>query len=340
MRTLFQKLGKCIQSKEDTVLVSIIASEGSAPRGAGAHMLVGADGRICGTVGGGAIEGKCIDMAKKILHDRISYSATFSLNDIRDEELGMVCGGAVRIFFQYLSYEEENVKDVVKAAKRLFEQGKSTWLVLNLTDGTMSLCCETHIFGNAVPKELTNYMGKRPQIAELSGKQFYTEWMIRNGRVYLFGGGHVAQALVPVLYSVDFRCVVVEDREEFCDPYLFPKAEGIRLMQPPQWRRELPIGEEDYICIMTRGHKNDLECQVFALETDACYIGVIGSRRKIAVTQAKLKERGFSEEDLKRITTPIGLEIGAETPAEIAVSIAAQLIAHRAARMQMVNPDK
>ena len=150
------------------------------------------------------------------------------------------------------------------------------------------------------------------------------------GIVYVFGGGHVAQALVPVLASADFACVVVEDRPEFADPALFSQAQDVRLIPVERLGEELDIREEDYICVMTRGHANDTECEAFALTTDARYIGVIGSRRKIAVVNERLLARGFAQADLDRVHTPIGLPIGAQTPAEIAISIAAEMIKVRA----------
>jgi len=150
------------------------------------------------------------------------------------------------------------------------------------------------------------------------------------GRVYIFGGGHVAQALVPALAAVEFRCVVLEDREDFCRPELFPGVEETRLIQNDDPAAYQNITADDYVAVMTRGHKDDLTVQAQALKTPARYIGVIGSRRKTAAVFAKLREMGYTDADLARITTPIGLDIKAETPAEIAVSIAAQLIMLRA----------
>ena len=150
------------------------------------------------------------------------------------------------------------------------------------------------------------------------------------GKVYIFGGGRVAQALVPALAAIDFRCVVLEDREDFCRPELFPGVEETRLIQNDDPAAYGDITAEDYIAVMTRGHKDDLTVQARALRTPARYIGVIGSRRKTAAVFAKLREMGYTDADLARITTPIGLDIRAETPAEIAVSIAAQLIQIRA----------
>lgn len=150
------------------------------------------------------------------------------------------------------------------------------------------------------------------------------------GRVFIFGGGHVAQALVPALAAVDFRCVVLEDREDFCRPELFPGVEETRLIQNDDPAAYQDITAEDCVAVMTRGHKDDLTVQAHVLKTPAKYIGVIGSRKKTAAVFARLKEMGYADADLARITTPIGLDIKAETPAEIAVSIAAQLIQERA----------
>lgn len=156
--------------------------------------------------------------------------------------------------------------------------------------------------------------------------------LVEAGRVFIFGGGHVAQALVPALAAVDFRCAVLEDRADFCLRELFPGAEEVRHIDMARALEEVPITSEDYVVIMTRGHRDDLLLQEQVLRTPARYIGVIGSRRKKAALFAQLRERGFTDADLERITTPIGLSIGAETPAEIAVSIAAQLIQVRASQ--------
>ena len=147
---------------------------------------------------------------------------------------------------------------------------------------------------------------------------------------HIGGDGIVAQALVPILTSVDFSCVILENREEFCRPELFPGAEDVRMIENWHLGDYVSIGEEDYVCVMTRGHKDDTIVQEQILRTPAAYIGVIGSRRKKASVFRVLKEDGFTDRDLERITTPIGLEIGAETPAEIAISIAAQMIEVRA----------
>lgn len=160
----------------------------------------------------------------------------------------------------------------------------------------------------------------------------YEEQRRKDGRVFVFGGGHVSQQLVPTLARCDFRCIVIEDRPEFTRPELFEnKAEEIRLIDMDNVVDLVPeITPDDFVCVMTRGHKDDYLVQAQMLKSKACYIGVIGSRHKVAGVNARLREDGFTENDLARITTPIGLNIAAETPAEIAVSVAAQMIEVRA----------
>ena len=155
----------------------------------------------------------------------------------------------------------------------------------------------------------------------------YREEIVSPEKVFIFGGGHVAQQLVPILARCDFNCVVIEDRKEYAVPDIFENKCDIILVEEGMISQNIPnITENDYVCIMTRGHKDDYMIQTEVLKTKARYIGVIGSRRKVAAVREKLLSDGFRENDINRITSPIGIDIKSETPAEIAVSIAAQLI--------------
>jgi len=330
MQKLFQSLHTAIENGHNVVLVSIIASSGSTPRGAGAHMLVSAQGRFYGTIGGGSVEYRAICMAADVLACKKSRTQSFTLEQNEVQDLGMICGGEVTVFFQFLAAACPAVTALAEAVEQCFVGEQLCWLVMELSSSaTPSLVCETQVSDSSLPPAVITALSPHPQIITVNGISYYTEQLFHPGRVYIFGGGHVAQALVPVLSSVDFRCVIIEDRPEFCQPELFPGAEDVRLLRQDEWD-QLPIKPWDDICIMTRGHKNDTDCQAFALTTPARYIGVIGSRRKIAAVNAQLQKRGFSQQDLARITTPIGLPILAETPNEIAISIAAQLIHIRA----------
>jgi len=154
------------------------------------------------------------------------------------------------------------------------------------------------------------------------------------GFVYIFGGGHIAQELVPLLTHLNFRCVVFDDREDFSRPELFPGAEKIILGDFEHIEKSITLTERDFAVIVTRGHEWDCEAWAFALDSPASYIGVIGSKTKHEFVKARLRERGFDDAAIvaSRVHAPIGINIKSETPAEIAVSIAAELISVRAQR--------
>lgn len=272
MKEVFECLERTLSAGEDAVLVTILESHGSTPRGAGARMAVTSRGRQAGTVGGGRLEYACEQTAMEALQTCISREEAFRLNPDGEDELDMLCGGEARVEFRYLPADDTSLRWVREEGER----------------------------------------------------------SAASGRVYIFGGGHVAQKLVPALAAVEFRCVVLEDRAEFARPELFPQAEEVRRIDYARVSEEVPLTGEDYVVIMTRGHKDDLLIQSQAMRSPARYIGVIGSREKTAAVTAALREMGFAEEDFHRVHAPIGLPIRSETPAEIAVSVTAQLILVRA----------
>ena len=336
MRNLFHLLGETLQNGKDAVLVGIVASSGSTPRGAGAYMLVTEQGRVYGTIGGGAVEYRSEQMAAEVLSQRRSRLEFFRLekNDVLD--LGMICGGDVHVYFRYIPAADAATLTLCQQIETLFARGEQSWLISDVTPGADAAFSvygkKSGLLGAPVPAEVISQLSSHDGPITVNEHTYFCETLVRAGKVYIFGGGHVAQALVPALAAVDFRCVVLEDRPEFCEVSLFPGVEETRLIDNSRVLDFVDIQESDYVAVMTRGHSFDLEIQAQVLKTPARYIGVIGSRKKIAKVFAALREYGFTDTDLARITTPIGLDIGAETPAEIAVSITAQLIAVRAGR--------
>lgn len=337
MKAVFQAILAHQEQSLCCMLVSAVGGEGSAPRKSQSHMLVNESGYVCGTVGGGAVEGNSIVYAKELLARRESGLKTFELYEHAAEDIGMICGGRVNVHFKWIAPDDQAMHGIAYAAVSALDSGSNAWLLINLESHACFIHDGEKRCDHGFPEECFSILTPEAGCFLLDGQLIYTEQLSYCERVYVFGGGHVAQALVPMLAAVDFRCIVVEDREEFCRKSLFPDAQDVLLLQEHEWKMMLPIGENDCICIMTRGHANDLSCQAFALTTPASYIGVIGSRRKVAAVNAQLRKMGFDETQIARITTPIGLDIGAVTPAEIAVSITAQMIAHRASRRRNVK---
>lgn len=335
MKYLFEEIKRLSAIGEPAVMAVIVAEHGSVPRGAGARMLVRKDGTAMGTIGGGIVEYQAVQMALELLQEKQSCLRRFSLTREEAAGVGMVCGGNVMVYFQYIDGERKNLTGFCDQVLTVCEKNEDSWLITDLTretDWTMELYRKGGIRGEIGQKLEDVCFGSKAVMVEKENGCYYVEPLRQAGKVYVFGGGHVAQELVPMLSHLDFHCVVYDDREEFANCEMFPQAEEIRVGTFDHIFDSWEIGEKDFIVVMTRGHQYDYLVQKQALKTNAGYIGVMGSRNKIRVVTEKLLEDGFSEEQIRRCHMPIGLAIQAETPAEIAVSIAGQLIQIRAER--------
>ena len=159
------------------------------------------------------------------------------------------------------------------------------------------------------------------------GITIYIEKISQRHSLYVFGAGHVARPIVEIAAMVDFRTAVLDDRDQFANRTAFPTADEVIVLKNFDRALDgLQIIDESFVVIVTRGHNFDQRVLEQVLATPAAYIGMIGSRTKVANCFRSLKEKGFDDDQLARVHAPIGLEIGSETPAEIAVSIVAQLI--------------
>ena len=349
MKTLFTELRQLLEQGEEAVLVTIIASSGSTPRGTGSRMLVREDGSIEGTVGGGAVEYQAIQAALKAMEDKASFAKGFTLTRNQVADIGMVCGGNVVVYFQYIRPGDQGLTGFCGQVLDALSKDEDSWLILDITDET---CWQMGLYspslglsgikglGQLLEGEL---FGSNALQKEVDGRTFYIEPLVQAGTVYIFGGGHVAQELVPVLAHVGFRCVVMDDREAFANPQgflqelpnreVFPQAAGTIVGNLEEIGSYIDVRPCDYVCVMTRGHQFDYYVQKQAMALHPYYIGIMGSRNKIRVVTDKLLADGFSLEEIQKCHMPIGTDIGAETPAEIAISIAGELIARRAERM-------
>lgn len=338
MKTLFGELLTALEQEQAAVLVTIIASSGSTPRGTGSRMLVKEDTSFIGTVGGGAVEYQSQCTALTALKEKTSCVTRYILTKNQVADIGMACGGNVVVYFQYIKSGDPQMKALCRQVLEALDRDEDSWLIMDVTEETvwsMGLYSRSAGMEGGLGAEAS---GLIPQLknkaaqAEAGGRKYYCEPLVQSGKVYIFGGGHVAQELVPVLNHVGFRCVVYDDREEFANPRVFPQAWETIVGNLEDVSGRITVRPQDYVCIMTRGHLFDYYVQKQMLIAKPCYIGVIGSRNKIHVITGKLLADGFTKEEIEFCHMPIGTSIGAETPEEIAISIAGELISIRAGR--------
>lgn len=338
MKKLFTVLLRELDAGRAAVLCGIVASHGSTPRGAGAKMLVLEDGSALGTIGGGAVEYRSAELARKLLGEKRSRFETYRLSAGEIADIGMICGGDVKVYFQYFTPENAAVKATIRHILVLLDRPKDSWLVTAIgedgwTMGTFGTA--DGLLGLEVPAErLKPLLCSRGTLDE-GRPTLFTEPLTKAGTVYLFGAGHVARELAHILAMTDFRVVVWDQRPEAASRTFFPEAAALHCGPFRGALENLDkITAGDYVVIMTPGHQADYEVLAQALRTPAKYIGCIGSKKKIAATRERLLADGFSGEEIDRVHAPIGLPIGGETPAEVAVSVAAQLIACRSGKLE------
>ena len=296
MKELFETARKSMEKKQDLVFVTTISSSGSSPRGAGSKMLVLENGTSYGTIGGGNVEYVSIQHAREVLKQKQSCTRGFALHPDQVADLGMICGGDVVIFFQYISWENQDFYDLCTRILKSWDKNENTWLIFDITEETVwkaGLYEEQEGLTGLGISDPSPLLQTKAVQKVLDGRKYYCEPLVQKGRVYIFGGGHVAQALVPVLARLEFRCVVFDDREAFSNPQVFPEAEQCILGDFNRISDYLSIQPQDYVCIMSRGHQYDYLIQKQILTTPAYYIGVMGSRKKKEVIRQKLLADGF-----------------------------------------------
>jgi xanthine dehydrogenase accessory factor len=344
MKDLLLNVKKSITLGEDLVLAVIVSASGSTPRGPGAMMLIGGEGRIWGTIGGAVAEHLAIEEGKKLLEEKHSALRTYLLHPSETADIGAKCGGEISVFFLYLDSAESRIPAIMEAGIASFSAMSPCWLAFSLEEKNPSLGILGEegiiVWLGEEPEEPSNLNMPRPGQEKQGKKTWFSQALVPDGFVYIFGGGHVAQELAPILSHLNFRCVVFDDREEFTRPELFPDDCHIIRGDFENIGASLSLTEKDYAVVVTRGHAFDFQAEAFALRSKALYIGVIGSGAKHAFVRDRLEAAGFRPEELDspRVHAPIGINIQSKTPAEVAVSIAGELILTRSKREENVAP--
>lgn len=328
MRNIFEKLLEQIERNADSMLVTLIAHSGSVPRGMGSQMLLTAEGRAEGTIGGGIGERAMSALGEKMLREKRCGVHQYVLHGRAGESIGAVCGGDITAYFQYVAAGDPAWKRVSEQLLACIRERRGGWLVLNLDGGAPALLDgEGNLLCGALAQEeiaaLCRPAGVRTQTRFAMPVQI-------GERAVIFGAGHCAQALAPVLSSVGFRVTVYDDRPEIARAEFFPQAERVVCAPYDRIAENLPLEAGDYIVVMSSNHSGDLCIQEQVLRADHAYVGMLGSRHKRAFVYKKLMEAGIPQEMIDRVHTPVGLAIRAVTPAEIAVSIAGEMIMIRA----------
>ena len=306
------------------MLATIVERYGSAPRGVGTSMLLSASGEQTGTLGGGSLEARAREDAQVLLASRQSAIKPYQ---IHVDDQNVFSGGVKVLFRPFFGKAGLSLCDHIKS---VLERQEAAYLVCELSNqgATYSEVLPAREllirFGLSCPPEQVLVTQSEPR--------YLIEPFLPAPRVILFGGGHVARCMAAQLNLLEARVWVVEDREEFAKAQFFPAAERVIHADYASAVEILRLTRRDHAIVMSRGHETDEQILRWLLRGEIDYVGCIGSKKKIALLREKLLADGVTGEQLERLHAPIGLRIGAETPAEIAVSVAAEWIQHCACK--------
>ena len=342
MVNIFDELARLLTDGKKAILARIIRQVGSAPRSLGAKCLILEDGSVVGSIGGGCLELQVMEAAKIMFQEGKTRILNYQMVGKELVQSEMLCGGIVDVLLEPLFPDDPMTKQVFQKANELVHEGKTGKLltlvaddmeynrhtrVVMESDGTVTGDFEADSNVDVSSKETWSKANKPSMIEAREGAgAVFVEPIEPDTVLYLFGAGHISTFVAPLAKMIGFRVCVMDDREQFANSTRFPNADELIVCPFHEAFNRISINASSYIAIITRGHIHDRDVLRDALQTNAAYIGMIGSLRKRQIIYQSLAEEGVSEERLRQVHSPIGLDIGAETPEEIAVSIVAELI--------------
>lgn len=364
---LIEKIIEAYDSGIGSAIATIIRSAGSTPRKAGAKMVITGQGSVFGTVGGGSGEAAVGRQALEALaQNRPTKLSVNMSNDVAAND-GMVCGGEMEVFIDIVTPEDSTARDLYAQMLGSLRAGKSGVLFTITSDrgmgqeliGKKIFISSDKTASQQLPDDIKETVkrlhsqGKGragpvmiittderhvavsggPAEKERTGRQMSLELLAepvtQPAELIILGGGHIAVPLARIAEILGYRYRIVDDRPEFAGRDRFPGADEVICQSFEKALEALDIGPGTSVVIITRGHMHDRLCLKEVLKKQASYIGMIGSRRKVRGVLNGLREEGIGEERLSAVFSPIGLDIGAETPEEIALSIMSEIVAVR-----------
>lgn len=293
-------------AKKQFAVITILRSRGSVPRSAGTKAIVDAQGAIWGTIGGGQLEAKVRQLAVESIASQQPKLLDFPFAGDDATENVPVCGGAMLLLIDPTAHRHA---DTYARAAEATRSRRRVRLLTSIAENATQVQLDPEI---------------QPSDSAL------TELLLPPPRLLIVGGGHVGQALARQAHTVGFEIILFEDRPEFASPDRFPASTRIHTAPVTESLASFPTDVDTYIALVSRGHLVDSAALAACIHKPAAFIGMMGSRRKIALLRKHFLENHLATEaDLARLHAPIGLDIGAETVEEVAASIVAQLISIR-----------
>ncbi len=325
MRDVLPTLERWVAEGLRAATATVVKTERSAPRLPGAVLALSERGDVTGSVTGGCVEPAVYREAQEVLAGGTPRLVSYGIADEDAFEVGLPCGGTVHIFVDALAPElVAPLADAVRAER-------PAALVVTVSGPRAG---EKRLIEGGAPADREADAAAREllardesALASVDGREVFVSSFAPRPRMYVFGAVDHAAAVATVGRFLGYRVTVCDARAKFVTEERFPDVDELVVEWPDRFLERAPVDERTVICVLTHDHKFDVPALKVALATPAGYIGAMGARRTNAERAKRLRAEGVSEEELERIHAPIGLDIGSRTPEEVAVAIAAQIVA-------------
>ena len=347
MQDVFHEAVNLLERDERLVMATVVRTKGSTPQKPGAKLLVRNDGSGVGTLGGGCVEGDIWYAASQLMRrGGDAQHREYELNEDLAAQDGLVCGGTMFFLIDPV-YQPDDYIDYAREIDAAYAGGPSvaqaslikppdggsgvgSKLFMRENGETVGTLGDDALDRDALKRasELMA-MGRNEYVTTENGAEYFIEAYTTPPQLVICGGGHVSRALASHAKPLGFRLFITDDRDEFANPERFPEADIIIAEKPEDALGKLPINPNTFIVVATRGHRFDNVALAAAADTPARYVGLMGSKRKTILIYEDLVRMGIEEERLRSIRSPIGLDIRARTPEEIAVSIMGEILLFR-----------
>jgi len=333
LQEIIQQIREWQAAGEMVAVATVTRVVGSAPRPVGARLVVSAAGAFAGSVSGGCVEGAVIEEAARTIQDGRPRLLHFGISDEMGWEVGLACGGAIDVLVQ------EAAADIWNQLGDLAARNEPC-VLLTLVGGE-AMGAQAVVTGDGVPADFPHpgaaATAQKALVGATASPQVVDDALLVEPffaapRLIVFGGVHAAIPLTQMAQVLGFRVTVVDPRNRFANRERFPDADRVLVAWPAEALGELGVDGRSAIVILTHDPKIDEPALLGALESEAVYIGAIGSRKTHAARRERLVEVGVPAEQLARIHGPVGLDIGGGTPEEMALGILAEIIAVRNGR--------
>ena len=348
MRDVLADLESWWREGKTVGLATVVGTWRSAPRQVGAAMVVGPDGTVVGSVSGGCVEGAVYELATTVRDGGGSLLQRYGVSDDDAFAVGLTCGGIIDVFveranrttFPEFGRVAESIRDGIPVAVATLISGDQTRIGCRLVVGADAVygSLGSERLDDAVRDDVTGMLVQgRTGIIHygLDGERrgddlaIFVACYAPRPRMIVFGAIDFAAAVASIGSFLGYRVTVCDAREPFTTRKRFPDADEVVVAWPHKYLAQTQTDERTVVCVLTHDPKFDVPLLELALRLPLAYVGAMGSRRTNADREQRLRELGLTDEELSRLHAPIGLDIGARTPEETAVSVAAELIALR-----------